>query len=164
MAAKNPAEPAAETAPAKKKSKLLLIVIVLVVVLAAAGGAAWFLLRGKPAPAVAAAPKPAPQLFMALDPPLVVNFQDQGQLRFLQVGIELMAHDQKALDAVKQESPVIRNALLMLLSGQDAKTLLTRAGKEKLRADALAEIQKILHQRDPKQNIAALYFTSFVMQ
>lgn len=163
MASKEPAAEGAEAPAPKKKSKLPLIIAAVVVLALAGGGGAFFMMRGKHA--APEAPKPKPQLFLALDPPFVVNFQDQGQIRFLQVGIEVMSDDPKALEAVKTESPVIRNALLMLLSGQDAKTLMTREGKEKLRTQALAEIQKILaKQGEAKPGIQALYFTSFVMQ
>jgi len=52
----------------------------------------------------------------------------------------------------------------MLFSSQDAKTLISREGKEKLRADALAEMQKIVAERVKGAAIDAVYFTSFVMQ
>jgi flagellar FliL protein len=74
-----------------------------------------------------------------------------------------MAHDQKALDAAKASEPAVRNALVMLFSSQDAKTLISRDGKEKLRTDALDEIRKIVGERT-RAPLDAVYFTSFVMQ
>lgn len=103
-------------------------------------------------------------LYLALDPPFVVNFQSDTAARFLQVGVQLMAHDQKALDAAKASEPAVRNALVMLFSSQDAKTLVSREGKEKLRSDALAEISKIVAERTKGASLDAVYFTSFVMQ
>jgi flagellar FliL protein len=103
-------------------------------------------------------------LYLALDPPFVVNFQSDTAARFLQVGVQLMAHDQKALDAAKASEPAVRNALVMLFSSQDAKTLISREGKEKLRIDSLDEIKKIVSERTKGATIDAVYFTSFVMQ
>jgi len=103
-------------------------------------------------------------LYLALDPPFVVNFQSDTAARFLQVGVQLMAHDQKALDAAKASEPAVRNALVMLFSSQDAKTLISREGKEKLRGDSLDEIRKIVAERTKGATIDAVYFTSFVMQ
>ena len=103
-------------------------------------------------------------LYLALDPPFVVNFQSDTAARFLQVGVQLMAHDQKALDAAKASEPAVRNALVMLFSSQDAKTLISREGKEKLRSDALDEIKKIVAERTKGATLDAVYFTSFVMQ
>ena len=102
-------------------------------------------------------------IYLALDPPFVVNFQSDTATRFLQVGVQLMAHDQKALDAAKASEPAVRNALVMLFSSQDAKTLISRDGKEKLRTDALDEIRKIVGERT-RAPLDAVYFTSFVMQ
>jgi flagellar FliL protein len=103
-------------------------------------------------------------LYLALDPPFVVNFQSDTAARFLQVGVQLMARDQKALDAAKASEPAVRNALVMLFSSQDAKTLISREGKEKLRSDSLDEIKKIVADRTKGATIEAVYFTSFVMQ
>ena len=103
-------------------------------------------------------------IYLALDPPFVVNFQSDTATRFLQVGVQLMAHDQKALDAAKASEPAVRNALVMLFSSQDAKTLISREGKEKLRGDSLDEIRKIVAERTKGATIDAVYFTSFVMQ
>jgi len=103
-------------------------------------------------------------IYLALDPPFVVNFQSDTAARFLQVGVQLMAHDQKALDAAKASEPAVRNALVMLFSSQDAKTLISREGKEKLRGDSLDEIRKIVAERTKGATIDAVYFTSFVMQ
>jgi flagellar FliL protein len=103
-------------------------------------------------------------LYLALDPPFVVNFQSDTAARFLQIGVQLMAHDQKALDAAKASEPAVRNALVMLFSSQDAKTLISREGKEKLRSDSLDEIRKIVADRARGATIDAVYFTSFVMQ
>jgi flagellar protein FliL len=102
-------------------------------------------------------------VYLALDPPFVVNFQSDSSARFLQVGVQLMAHDQKALDAAKASEPAVRNALVMLFSSQDAKSLTSRDGKEKLRTDALDEIRKIVGERT-RATLDAVYFTSFVMQ
>ena len=114
---------------------------------------------GKPA----AVPK-APPVYLPLDPPLVASFQDAGQIRFLQVSIELMARDEKVIDGLKTHMPVIRNNLLMMFGGQTLATLTSRDEKEKLRAAALAEVQRILKANTGAPGVEDLYFTSFVVQ
>ena len=108
--------------------------------------------------------EPQVTLYLPLDPPFVVNFQDQGQLHYLQVTMEVMARDQETIDAVKLHLPVIRNNLTLMLSSQTVESLATREGKEKIRAETLAEIQKILKEQTGKPGVEAVYFTSFVMQ
>ncbi|HKE47047.1 MAG TPA: flagellar basal body-associated FliL family protein [Rhodanobacteraceae bacterium] len=153
-----------------------IVVGVMAVLLMAAVGAVSYLLGHRSAPVAASAEstaghaeapaeaKSAEPLYLALDPPFVVNFQSDSATRFLQVGVQLMAHDQKALDAAKASEPAVRNALVMLFSSQDAKTLVSRDGKEKLRTDALDEIRKIVAERSKSVTLDAVYFTSFVMQ
>jgi len=106
-----------------------------------------------------------PPLYLPLDPPFVVNFQADQLVRFLQISVEVMSRDQKTLDLLKNNDPVVRNDLLILLGNQKYTALSTPAGKEQLRADALAAIRKDLVQAggDPKL-VEAVYFTSFVMQ
>lgn len=161
-----------------------IMVGVLALLLMVATGAISYLLGHKSAPAAAAtaeestegkheksadAAEPSAEskghepIYLALDPPFVVNFQSDSATRFLQVGVQLMAHDQKALDAAKASEPAVRNALVMLFSSQDAKTLISRDGKEKLRTDALDEIRRIVGERT-RAPLDAVYFTSFVMQ
>lgn len=114
----------------------------------------------------AAAKKPlGPPLYLPLDPPFVVNFQADQLVRFLQISVEVMSRDQKTLDLLKNNDPVVRNDLLILLGSQKYTELSTPAGKEQLRTDALGAIRKDLVQAggDPKL-VEAVYFTSFVMQ
>lgn len=103
-------------------------------------------------------------LYQKLEPTFVVNFQAEESLRFLQVTVELMARDEKVIAAVEQHMPVIRNNLIILFSSQDFTTISTRVGKERIRAQVLAEIQKILKEKTGQPGVEEVYFTSFVMQ
>jgi flagellar FliL protein len=102
-------------------------------------------------------------LYFAIDPPLVVNFEEGAAVRFLQIAMEAMAKDQKAIDAVSKNVPLIRNNLLLIMSNRDYQALMTREGKEKLRQEALDEVRKIL-KKEGSPPIDDLLFTSFVVQ
>lgn len=120
--------------------------------------------KGKAAKAKKDTKPKAPPQYLAFDPPLVVSFQDQGSMRFLQVTVETMARDEETIEAVKTHMPVIRNNLLMLLGGKAVTDLTSREGKEALRQEALSEVQKVLKDNTGKPGIEDLYFTSFVVQ
>ena len=45
-----------------------------------------------------------------------------------------MAHDEKAIESVQKNIPLIRNNLLLLMSNRNYQTMMSREGKEKLRA------------------------------
>jgi flagellar protein FliL len=102
-------------------------------------------------------------LFYAIDPPLVVNFEDGSAVRFLQISMDVMAKDQKAVDSVQKNMPLIRNNLLLLMSNRDYQSLMSREGKEKLRTEALTEIRAV-QKKQAGEDIDDLLFTSFVVQ
>ena len=115
---------------------------------------------------IAAAPIPlrGPPIYLPIDPAFVVNFEDQGMLRYLQVGLTVMARNQQIIDAVTQSMPQIRNDLILLFSNQKMEVLNSLNGKEKLRMQALAQIQGILSREIGIPGIEAVYFTVFVLQ
>jgi flagellar protein FliL len=102
-------------------------------------------------------------VYYAIDPPLVVNFEDGSVVRFLQITMEVMAHDQKAVDSVQKNIPLIRNNLLLLMSNRTYQSMMSREGKEKLRQEALAEVRAV-QKKEGGPDIDDLLFTSFVVQ
>lgn len=106
---------------------------------------------------------PKNSVFYAIDPPLVVNFEDNSAVRFLQITMEIQGRDQKAIDSVQKNVPLIRNNLLLLMSNRDYQSLMTREGKEKLRQEALAEVRAV-QKKQGGEDIEDLLFTSFVVQ
>ncbi len=170
---------AAAAAPKKKSSvmKILLIVFGVIVLLGGAVGGTLYLTGSHLLSAAASSggdvkdkkgakgkEETREALYFPIDPPFVVNFADQNQMRFLQITMDVMAYSPDAIDAVKKHLPVIRNNLVMLLSSQDAKTLFSLDGKQRLRQKCLEEIQKIIKEHTGKKGVEDVYFTSFVMQ
>jgi flagellar FliL protein len=102
--------------------------------------------------------------YVDFEQPVIVNFMDDGQLRYLQIGISVLVKDPKTVEDIKHHMPMIRNNLVMLFSGQTRDAIIGRDGKEKIRKEAEAEVQKVLKEQTGKPGIKSLYFTSFVMQ
>jgi len=104
-----------------------------------------------------------PALYYAIDPPLVANFEDASAVRFLQISMEIMAHEEKTIDSLQKNNPVIRNNLLLLMSNRNYQSLMSREGKEQLRQEALAEIRAV-QKKEGGPDVDDLLFTSFVVQ
>ena len=107
--------------------------------------------------------------YLPLAPAFVVNFQPSAngqkpRAKFLSVEIEALPANPALGEKIKAHMPAVRNAVIMHLSRQKYETLITPEGKEKLRGEVLAEIQKALKKRIKKKGVTEIYFTSFVMQ
>jgi flagellar FliL protein len=110
--------------------------------------------------------KQAP-VYYTIEEPFIVNFSEQsnGQVRYMQVKMKVMARSQAVIDAVKTHLPAIQHELLMLLYSQNYDGLLTSEGTQALQQACLETINRILQSETSLENeLEAVYFTSFLMQ
>jgi len=171
-----------------KKSKLVLIIAIVGVVLLLGGGAAWFFLAGDGGDSAEESEKidvsKLPIHYLTLVPEFVVNFGPGSRVRYLQVDIQVATRDEAALKTIATYNPVIRNDILVLLSGLSFEELSKETGKLALQKKILNTINKVVVSagqpapaakakdagneeagddvvKGPVENI---YFTSFIMQ
>src|SRR5215218_6703449 len=85
-----------------------------------------------------------PPLYLPLEPPFVVNFTHRGTLRYLQLSLELMYHNEAILQQVTENMPAIRNDLILLFSNQEYETLSTLQGKEELRDKIMLAVNNVV--------------------
>jgi flagellar protein FliL len=159
---------AGAAAPKRGKGRMVML-LVLLAALGAGGWFAWqtFMVEEPADGTVAGEERPGSRSnanYLPLDPPLVVNFAAGGQLRYLQASVEVMARDMRAIENIRRHAPAVRNALIALFSERDYEALLTRAGKEALRLEALEVIRAELTMLTGQPQAEDIYFTSFVMQ
>ncbi len=106
-----------------------------------------------------------PAIYQSLHPPLVVNFKDSlGDSHYMQITMEVMSRDQDVINTVRDNIPMIRNALILLYSGAVYDEVTTREGKQDMLADGLAEIRSVMAETTDEELIEAVYFTSLVIQ
>lgn len=107
-------------------------------------------------------------LYLPLDPPFIVNFSHLGTLRYLQVSLEVMYHQQELLDRVTTLMPAIRNSLILLMSNKEFDSLSTLEGKEGLRDEMIGAINELIKNEESANNesyeAGEIYITNFVMQ
>lgn len=162
-----PAEAPEEAPKPKKKGKLLVIILALALLGGGGGAAWWFLVGSKSATGQSHKKEEAekPPVFTRLDQ-FTVNLQrgPDGEDHYLQVDVDLQVADDKVIEQIKLRMPQIRNALLLLLSSRTADDLAPVEGKQKLAADIVAQVNKILGAKDSKQGVLGVYFSAFVIQ
>ncbi len=105
-----------------------------------------------------------PPVYVQLGDPMVVNFVVDNQIRYLQVQMEVMTRKAELADKIQVHMPLIRNNLLLMFSDLDYATISSFSGKQKIRAEALAEVQSIMKEQEGDPAVEELYFTTFVMQ
>jgi flagellar FliL protein len=155
-----------------KTNTILLIVLIVLLLLVGGGGAAFFLMgdkEGESAESEAAeggAEKIEAKVasYYELKPEFVVNLEDNREVNFMQLKMQLMARDEKVWAVVEHHMPVIRNNIMLLLSSQKYQDMNTREGKEKLQETMRESIQEVIASESPDMKIEAVYFTELVMQ
>ncbi len=103
-------------------------------------------------------------LYLDVDPPFVVNLNDDSGVRFLQVAVSVMAYNQEALDKVQANMPLVRHNLMLLFSSQKFSDIKTRDGKVALQEKALATVRSALKEVTGQPLVDALYLPSIVGQ
>ena len=98
-----------------------------------------------------------------------MNFNDDaGDAHFMQITMEVMSRDQTVINLVRENTAVIRNALILLYSGSIYEEIQDREGKEQMLADGLAEIRRVMTEttgeEEMETSIEAVYFTALVIQ
>lgn len=159
------------------KALVLILIAVLVVVLIAAGVVVWLLLQKKselaggqvpaePAAVVQPAAPATPPTFVSLDP-FVVNLQQEGGERYLQLILAARVADPKAADALKGFMPEVRHRINLRLSGKMPSEINTPQGQEALAAEIAADINNVLGSAQtsgPNALVQAVLFNSFIIQ
>jgi flagellar FliL protein len=156
-----PAAPV-ETPVVAKKSKKLLLLGVVVLMLGAAGGGTWFWLHQQPAEPQTADKKPP--VFVTLEQFTVNLLQEVGD-HYLQVGIVYQVDGAKTVDAMKAYMPIIRNRILLLLSGKHPSELSQVDGKQKLVSELVLVARESLPDgATPERGIDGAFLSAFVIQ
>ncbi len=106
----------------------------------------------------------AAAIYVDLHPAFTINLQSKSKARFLQASVQVLTRDAEVEAQIKQHSPMIRNKLMLLLSGKTSQELSTVEGKETLQQEARSAIDKVLKSENSKGGVEAVFFTSFVMQ
>jgi flagellar FliL protein len=165
------------------KKKKIIIIIVAVVILLTAGGAGYFFFMGGDSTSTE-------QLDSALDTdssgseskkkshgaqvgnalyvpmPRAFRFNVPGAARdrFVEIRVQLLVRDGGNEENAKMHVPLIESTLLGVFSRANGDDLSTSAGKQALKQQSLAEVQKMMTDIVGDKTVEKVLFTGFVMQ
>lgn len=173
--AKPKADPKADAAPAipaGSKKKLIVVAVAAVLLLGGGGGAAWYFMQGD-----AAAGQNSPEESgkkkkkeSGVKPEYVpvesftVNLQPENGEQYLQVQFTLQVDGTEQATLIKDNMAIVRNRVLLLLSGKKASEISTVQGKQQLAAEIQAIIKEPFEKEGAEQEVTDVLFTSFIIQ
>lgn len=103
-------------------------------------------------------------VYVPLQPPFVVNYGGKGRLKYLRAELSVRVSDSQVANSVRHHLPYIRNQLVLLFSRQNEEKVNSMEGRESLRKEALAAVQKVVLDEDEVEGVEDLFFTNFVVQ
>ena len=109
---------------------------------------------------------PVQSFYYKITEPFTINFlkQSQQKVRYLQIKLALMAHEQKILDSANMNLPMIQDSLRNLFSEQTMESVGSVEGRRALQQSTLDTINAILKAETGIGGLKAVYFTSFILQ
>lgn len=152
-----------DSAITKKSKRSIWIPLLVLITLAACAtaGYSYWRMQQEPTAAAAKAEAPPAPVFFPLDT-FTVNLGDAD--RVLYVGITLRLKDEATRSRLNDYLPEVRSRLLLLFSRQDASTLATDDGKQKL-VDAIKQtLSTPLVNGQPKQEVTDVLYTAFILR
>jgi len=166
-------------APATKQRNLkpLIIGAIALLLLAGGGGAAYYLL-GKPnTPEAATAHNGKDKTEKAKDKdakdeakkPYFVEFETftvnlKDPEKFLQIKLTFQVKSVEAAEAIKERMPIVRSAVIPVLSAQDPADLMAKEGKEKLSSELVVAANKSVADTAAADSIDAVLITHMLIQ
>ena len=169
-----------EDAPAGGgKKKIFILALAVILLMAATAGGMYFFLGGSkdggatealaegetesPVEEVIEIDPEAEPIYFGITPAFLINFEQDGRTRYLQIEMQVMSYDQAVIDKVEANMPAVRNDLILLLSDQDYPALATVEGKDALRKQVLGSINAVIRAKGAFR-LENVYFTGFVVQ
>ncbi|MEN3028122.1 MAG: flagellar basal body-associated FliL family protein [Aquificaceae bacterium] len=152
----------AEEAREEKKggSKKFLLIIPLLLLLVAGGVGAYFLLFAKKEKKEESAPPPTQVGVMMELGVFTVNLADRNVDAFARVAITLELSNEKVRQEVERRLPIIKDAIIDIISSKTSSFVRTPEGRENLRLELIRRINTILFEG----GVRNIYFTEFVVQ
>jgi len=170
----DPKADAAAAAPAGSKKKLIIMILAAILVLGAGAGGGWYFSQSTAAHGEEEAPAKEHKKKKKKDPEakpeyvpveaFTVNLQPENGDQYLQVQFTLQVAGAEQATLVKDNMAVVRNRVLLLLSGKKASEINTVQGKQQLATEIKESITEPFEKDGDEQEVSDVLFTSFIIQ
>ncbi len=157
------AQQAEETAGGGKGKLLLVLLLLLSLLIGGGAGAYFFLFAKKSEKEEAPKPTVSPEavgVMYKLEPAFIVNLADPELTMYARVSLTLEVSSPEVITEVQKREPIIRDAIIEILSNKTSRELRSPEGREQLKLEIIKRVNTVLVQG----GIRNVYFTEFVVQ
>jgi len=140
--------------------KILFLIPILLLVLAVAGGGVYFFLLNKSKKEGEEKISPSHVGVMVDLGVFTVNLADKGTDAYARVAITLELSNEKVKQEVDKRMPIIKDAIIDVISSKTSDFVRTPEGREALRLELIKRLNIILVEG----GVRNIYFTEFVVQ
>ena len=107
-----------------------------------------------------------PQItYYTLEPDITTNYVTQGKrLGYIRLQVDLMINNQTNLTNIEHHNPLIRDAIIDIVSKQPEAKIKSLAGREEIRRACQDQVNRLLLAETRQQPVAELLFTKFLYQ
>ncbi|MCI4453686.1 MAG: flagellar basal body-associated FliL family protein [Thermodesulfobacterium sp.] len=144
----------------KGGKKILFLIPILLLVLAVAGGGVYFFLLNKSKKEGEEKISPSHVGVMVDLGVFTVNLADKGTDAYARVAITLELSNEKVKQEVDKRMPIIKDAIIDVISSKTSDFVRTPEGREALRLELIRRLNIILVEG----GVRNIYFTEFVVQ
>ncbi|MEZ5709269.1 MAG: flagellar basal body-associated FliL family protein [Blastomonas sp.] len=101
--------------------------------------------------------------YYQIEQPFTANLR--GNTGFMQASLAVSTYyDEKVVEALQQHDIAIRSAVILAISENDALSLESQSGKERLKTELKDTINHVLEEKTGFSGIDDVYFTNLVVQ
>ena len=103
--------------------------------------------------------------YYLLEPDIITNYITTGKrIGFVRITVELMVKSKKNYAILENNEPLIRDKIITIFGGQEAKNVKSIKERETIRQLCLDEINEVLFAETQERPVEELLFTKYLYQ
>ena len=102
--------------------------------------------------------------YYGFEPDVITNYISTSakKMGYVRVTVELMIQDMGNLAVVEHHDPLLRDAIVEILSKEPEEKVKSLTGREEIRKKCVAEVKKLLKQETGNEIIKDILFTKYL--
>ncbi|MCF2859032.1 flagellar basal body-associated protein FliL [Pseudoalteromonas sp. SMS1] len=102
--------------------------------------------------------------YFGFEPDIITNYigQSNKKLGYVRVTIDLMLDDISNIAVVEHHTPLLRDAVVQILSKEPEETIKSLTGREEIRQRCAAKLKSLLKEETGQEIIREVLFTKYL--